>query len=72
MFASRPLRPELGSLIHETRGLQRRSSRKIGRATQKTVVIISSNSLNRKKRDCFDGLLMLRSGARSIAQQGKI
>jgi hypothetical protein len=53
-------------LNHAIRGLQRRSSRKIRRAMQQIARIKSSNPPNRKRKDRFDDLLMLRSGVRSI------
>jgi hypothetical protein len=72
MFASRPWRPEPSSMTHVTRGLQRRSGMKIGWSTQQIMGIGSNNPPNRKRRNYSDDLLMLRSGTRSIIQQGKI
>jgi hypothetical protein len=63
---SRPQRLELSSLTHVTRGLQRRSSRKIRRYAQQIEGIVSSNPLSRKRKDHSIDLPMLRNGARSI------
>jgi hypothetical protein len=41
--ASRPLRPELGSLKHETRGHQERSNGMIGRSTPSTTLFQASH-----------------------------
>jgi SET domain-containing protein len=67
MFSSRPQRLENGSLIHETRSLQRKNSRKIKKSMQQITRIGCSNPLNRKKRVHSIDLLMQRSGVRSIA-----
>jgi hypothetical protein len=59
-------------LIHITRGLQRKNSRKIRRSTQQITGIRSSNPPNRRKRDLSVDMLTHRSGARSVAQRGMI
>jgi hypothetical protein len=78
MFASRPQRPELGSLNLITRGLQRRSSRKIERSTQWITGIVtitetaSSSPLIRRREDRSGDLLVQKSGVKFIALHGMI
>jgi hypothetical protein len=76
MCASRPQKPELGSLNLIVGGPQRRSNRKIERSTQRIVVIVgtteimgtaSSSPLIRRRKDYSGDLLMQRSDAKSIA-----